>query len=77
MSREIETEVYREGGLNTEVHIFPKAFSGERVLRMEKGAYSGEEHIFCMPGERLDGVLNLVGGRRAECGTKQYFDRQL
>lgn len=60
MSREVETEVYHEGGLNTEVHIFPKAFSGERVLRMEKGAYSGEGHIFCMPGERLDGVLNLV-----------------
>lgn len=60
MSREIETEVYREGGLNTEVHIFPKAFGGERVLRMEKGAYSGEEHIFCVPGEKLDKVLNLV-----------------
>ncbi len=60
MSRSIETEVYHEGGLNTEVHIFPKAFSGERVLRMEKGTYSGEGHIFCLPGERLEGVLNLV-----------------
>lgn len=60
MSREIETEVYREGGLNTEVHIFPKACGGERVLRMEKGTYSGGRHIFCLAGERLEGVLNLV-----------------
>lgn len=60
MSREIETEVYHEGGLNTEVHIFPKACGGERVLRMEKGVYSGGEHIFCMAGAKLDGVLNLV-----------------
>ncbi len=60
MSREVETEVYREGGLNTQAHIFPKACVGERVLRMEKGAYSGGAHIFCVAGERLEGVLNLV-----------------
>ncbi len=58
--REIETEVYHEGGLNTVLHVFPKAFGGERVLRMEKGAFSGGEHLFSMVGERLDGALNLV-----------------
>lgn len=58
--REIETEVYREGGLNTMVHVFPKACGGERVLRMERGAYGGMGHPFCMVGERLKGNLSLM-----------------
>ncbi len=60
IDREIETEVYHEGGLNTSVYVFPKTCGGERTLRMEKGAYGGVEHLFCLVGERLDGVLNLV-----------------
>ncbi len=60
IDREIETEVYREGGLNTMVHVFPKACSGERVLCMEKGAYGGVGHPFCMVGERLEGNLSLM-----------------
>jgi len=60
MSTEIETEVYHEGGLNTKAHIFPKTCSGERVLCMEKGAYQGEDPLFCLAGERLEGMLILV-----------------
>lgn len=60
ISREIETEVYREGGLNNMVHVFPKACGGERVLRMERGAYGGVGHPFCMVGERIDGNLSLM-----------------
>ena len=60
MSREVETEVYREGGLNTSVHIFPKYSSGEHVLRLEKGTYEGVGHPFYMIGEKLTGVLNLI-----------------
>ena len=60
ISREIETEVYREGGLNTMVHVFPKSCGGERVLRMERGAYGGRGHPFYMVGERLDGSLSLM-----------------
>lgn len=60
ISREIETEVYREGGLNTMVHVFPKCCSAERVLRMERGAYGGVSHPFCTVGERLEGNLNLM-----------------
>lgn len=60
IKREIETEVYREGGLNTRVHVLPKASSGEQKLLMEKGIYSGMEHPFCMVGERLAGSLNLI-----------------
>lgn len=41
ISREVETETYHEGGLNTSVHIFPKYCSGERILRMEKGVCRG------------------------------------
>lgn len=60
MGREIETEVYHEGGLNTMPHVFPKACGGEQVLRMEKGAYGGVGHPFCMVGERLEGSLSLM-----------------
>lgn len=60
ISREIETEVYREGGLNNMVHVFPKACGGERILRMERGAYGGAGHPFCMVGERIDGNLSLM-----------------
>ncbi len=60
ISREIETEVYREGGLNTMVHVFPKCCGGERVLRMERGAYGGVSHPFCAVGERMEGNLNLM-----------------
>ena len=57
---EMETEVYREGGLNTGVHVFPKAFEKERTLRLEKGTCRGEGHLFCRVGARLEGPLNLV-----------------
>lgn len=60
MCREIETEIYHEGGRNTMVHTFPKACGGERTLRMEKGIFGGVEHMFCLVGERLEGVMNLV-----------------
>lgn len=60
VSREIETETYREGGLNTRVHVFPKSCGGERVLRMEKGVCGGMEHPFYMVGERLAGALSLI-----------------
>lgn len=60
MNREIETLVYHEGGLNTMVHVFPKTCVGERILRMEKGAYSGAGHPFCMAGERMEGNLSLM-----------------
>ena len=60
IGREIETETYHEGGLNTRVHIFPKYCSRERILRMEKGTCKGVEHPFCLVGERLEGPLNLI-----------------
>lgn len=57
---EMETESYREGGLNTQVHIFPKACSTERVLCMEKGVYGGILHPFYLVGERIPGILTLA-----------------
>lgn len=60
IGREVETETYHEGGLNTRVHVFPKYCSKERILRMEKGACRGIEHPFCLVGERLEGPLNLI-----------------
>lgn len=60
ISREIETETYREGGLNTRVHVFPKYCGGERVLRMEKGVSGGVGHPFYMVGERIADALSLI-----------------
>lgn len=60
MSREVEMFVYHEGGLNTMVHVFPKACTGERILRMEKGTYGGVGHPFCQVGEKLEGNLSLM-----------------
>lgn len=60
ISREVETEIYHEGGLNTSVHIFPKYCSSERILRMEKGVCKGLEHPFSLTGVRLEGPLNLI-----------------
>ncbi len=60
VSREIETETYREGGLNTRVHIFPKYCGGERILRMEKGVCKGMGHPFYMVGEQIGGALGVI-----------------
>lgn len=60
ISREVETETYHEGGMNTSVHVFPKYCSSERILHMEKGVCRGAEHPFCMTGARLEGPLNLI-----------------
>ena len=60
MNREVETEIYKEGGLNTKVHVFPKYCSAEQVLRLEKGIYGGVGHPFYLVGEEIPGVLNLI-----------------
>ncbi len=60
MAREIETESYREGGLNTRVHVFPKYCGSEQILRLEKGICSSEGHLFYQVGNEISGALNLV-----------------
>jgi len=60
ISRDVETETYHEGGLNTSVHVFPRYCSKERILHMEKGVCKGVEHPFCLTGVRLEGPLNLI-----------------
>ncbi|MCM1119703.1 MAG: phage tail protein [bacterium] len=60
IGREVETEVYHEGGLNTRVHVFPKYCNKEKTLLMEKGACKGTLHPFCLVGDRLEGPLNLI-----------------
>ncbi len=60
VGREIETETYHEGGLNTMVHVFPKYCGGEHILKMEKGVCGGVEHPFCMVGGRIFGALDLI-----------------
>lgn len=66
VSREIEMEEYREGGLNTRVHIFPKACVSGRTLHLEKGIYSGVSHPFYIVGEKLKESMTLIvmGGSR-------------
>lgn len=60
VSREIEVEEYREGGLNTRVHVFPKACATGRTLHLEKGIYSGVSHPFYIVGEKLKGSMTLI-----------------
>lgn len=60
ISREVETESYHEGGLNTSIHIFPKYCANERVLRMEKGVCKGAWHPFYKVGSRIEGPLHLI-----------------
>ncbi len=57
--RQVETEIYHEGGWNTSVHVFPKYCTQERILSMEKGVCRGAEHLFCMAGCRIEGPLQL------------------
>jgi len=53
LSREAETTVYREGGLNDRVHVLRGAVKNPGVLRLERGAYAGEYFPFYLAGERL------------------------
>lgn len=60
IGREIQTEIFQEGGLNTKVHVFPKSCTEQRVLHLEKGVYSGMEPPFYLVGEKIPGVLLLA-----------------
>lgn len=60
MKREVETESYQEGGLNTKLHVFPKRCGGGQTLRLEKGIYGGVGHPFYLVGERISGVMELM-----------------
>lgn len=73
ISREVETEIYQEGGLNTRVHVFPKACAGEHLLCLEKGTYSGIEHPFSLVGIAFDGILNLTVMDNLGRPLKSYF----
>jgi len=53
LSREAETTVYQEGGVNDRVHILRGPVKNPGVLRLERGAYAGENFPFYLAGERL------------------------
>jgi len=53
LSRETETTVYQEGGVNDRVHVLRGPVKNPGVLRLERGAYAGEYFPFYMAGERL------------------------
>lgn len=53
LSREIETTVYQEGGVNDRVHVLRGPVKTSGILRMERGAYAGEYFPFYLVGERL------------------------
>lgn len=73
ITREVETETYAEGGLNTKIHIFPKAVRGERILRLEKGVFSGLQHPFYIVGEKIDEPLHLVVSDALGVPLKYYM----
>jgi len=53
LSREAETTVYQEGGVNDRVHVLRSPVKNPGILRMERGAYAGEYFPFYLAGERL------------------------
>lgn len=53
LQREIETVTYQEGGLNSQVHIFPGAVKNGGTVHLERGSYAGEKFPFYFVGERL------------------------
>jgi len=53
LSREAETTVYQEGGVNDRVHVLRGPVKHPGTLRLERGAYAGEYVPFYLAGERL------------------------
>lgn len=53
LQREIETVTYKEGGLNSQVHVFPGAVRSGGIVHLERGSYAGEQFPFYLVGERL------------------------
>lgn len=53
LSREAETTIYQEGGVNDRVHVLRGPVKNPGALRMERGAYAGEYFPFYLAGERL------------------------
>lgn len=53
LSRETETTIYQEGGVNDRVHVLRGPVKNPGALRMERGAYAGEHAPFYLAGERL------------------------
>lgn len=60
IKRNVETETYQEGGLNTKVHVFPKFCGGEQILSLEKGIYAGMENPLCLVGMQIPGALAVI-----------------
>lgn len=71
LSREFETTVYQEGGVNDRVRVLRGPVKNPGLLRLERGAYAGEFFPFYLAGERLSqsmrievrapGLLRLLG----------------
>jgi len=53
LSREAETTIYQEGGINDRVHVLRGPVKNPGTLRLERGAYAGEYFPFYLAGERL------------------------
>jgi len=53
LSREAETTVYQEGGVNDRVHVLRGPVKNPGTLRLERGVYAGEFFPFYLAGERL------------------------
>lgn len=59
LSREIETTVYQEGGVNDRIHALRGPVKNPSILRMERGAYAGEYFPFYLVGERLTPPIRI------------------
>lgn len=59
LQRESKPITYQEGGLNDRIHVLPGPVSNCGTLRLERGAYAGENFPFYLVGEKLAVPLRL------------------
>jgi len=59
LSRETEPTIYQEGGVNDRVHVLRGVVKSPGLLRLERGAYAGEDFPFYLAGERLKDTLRI------------------
>lgn len=59
LSRETETTIYQEGGVNDRVHVLRGPVRNPGALQMERGAYAGEYFPFYLAGERLSPPMRI------------------
>lgn len=77
LEKELETEIYQEGGRNDRVLLFPKRVSKATTLTMKKGISKGKEPPFIQVGEFIPSLSLEVYDHDAKTILKTYIFQDL